>query len=82
MTVFFNRPAPRKHRSAMVWIAGSPAMEPITYLVIVWATYGSQRTTSALESIPQASLEQCQANVELIQEWQPKASARCIDGIK
>ena len=52
----------------MVWIAGSPAMEPITYLVIVWATYGSQRTTSALESIPQASLEQCQANVELIQE--------------
>ena len=82
MTVFFNRPAQRKHRSAMVWIAGSPAMEPITYLVIVWATYGSQRTTSALESIPQASLEQCQANVELIQEWQPKASARCIDGIK
>ncbi len=57
-------------------------MEPITYLVIVWATYGSQRTTSALESIPQASLEQCQANVELIQEWQPKASACCIDGIK
>ena len=57
-------------------------MEPITYLVIVWATYGSQRTTSALESIPQASLEQCQANVELIQEWQPIASARCIDGIK
>ena len=57
-------------------------MEPITYLVIVWATYGSQRTTSALESIPQASLEQCQANVELIQEWEPKASARCIDGIK
>ena len=57
-------------------------MEPITYLVIVWATYGSQRTTSALESIPQASLEQCQANVELIKEWQPKASARCIDGIK
>ena len=57
-------------------------MEPITYLVIVWATYGSQRTTSALESIPQASLEQCQANVELIQEWQPKARARCIDGIK
>ena len=82
MTVFFNRPAPLKHRSAMVWIAGSPAMEPITYLVIVWATYGSQRTTSALESIPQASLEQCQANVELIQEWQPIASARCIDGIK
>ena len=57
-------------------------MEPITYLVIVWAAYGSQRTTSALESIPQALLEQCQANVELIQEWQPKASACCIDGIK
>ena len=56
-------------------------MEPITYLVIVWATYGSQRTTSALESIPQASLEQCRANVELIQEWQPKASARCIEGV-
>ncbi|QNJ00429.1 hypothetical protein SynA1562_01599 [Synechococcus sp. A15-62] len=43
-------------------------MEPITYLVIVWATYGSHRTTSALESI-------------LIQEWQPKASARCIEGV-
>ena len=57
-------------------------MEPITYLVIVWATYGSQRTTSALESIPQASIEQCQANVKLIEEWQPKASARCIEGIK
>ena len=57
-------------------------MEPITYLVIVWATYGSQRTTSALESIPQASIEQCQANVKLIEEWQPKARARCIEGIK
>lgn len=57
-------------------------MEPITYLAIVWATYGSYRTAAALESIPQASLEQCQANVELIQEWQPKASARCIEGIK
>ena len=57
-------------------------MEPITYLVIVWATYGSYRTAAALESIPQASLEQCQANVELPQEWLPKASARCIDGIK
>ena len=56
-------------------------MEPITYLVIVWAIYGSQRTTSALESIPQASIEQCQANVKLIEEWQPKASARCIEGI-
>ena len=56
-------------------------MEPITYLVIVWATYGSYRTTSALESILQASLEQCRANVELIQEWQPKASARCIEGV-
>ena len=57
-------------------------MEPITYLVIVWATYSNQKTTAALESIPQASMEQCQANVELIQEWQPKASARCIEGIK
>ena len=57
-------------------------MEPITYLVIVWATYGSQRTTSALESIPQASIEQCQANVKLIEKWQPKASARFIEGIK
>ena len=57
-------------------------MEPITYLVIVWATYGAHRTTAALESIPQSSLEQCQANVELIQEWQPKASARCIEGIR
>ena len=56
-------------------------MEPITYLVIVWATYGSDRTSAALESIPQASLEQCQANVELTLEWQPKASARCIEGV-
>ena len=59
-------------------------MEPITYLVIVWATYSSfnNRAAAAIESIPQASMEQCQANVELIQEWQRKASARCIEGIK
>ena len=57
-------------------------MEPITYLVIVWATFNNHRTAAALESIPQASMEQCKANVELIQEWQPKASARCIQGIR
>ncbi len=57
-------------------------MEPITYLVIVWATYGAHRTTAAMESIPQSSLKQCQSNVELIQEWQPKASARCIEGVR
>ncbi len=57
-------------------------MEPVTYLVIVWATFASHRTAAALESIPQASLEQCQANVEMIQDWQPKASARCIDGVR
>ena len=57
-------------------------MEPITWLMITWATYGAHRTTAALEKIPQASMEQCQANVELIQEWQRKASARCIEGIK
>ena len=43
-------------------------MEPITYLVIVWATFNTHKTAAALEKIPQASLEQCQANVELIQE--------------
>ena len=57
-------------------------MEPITYLVIVWATFSNYRPAAALESIPQASMEQCQANVEFIQDWQPKASARCIEGVK
>ena len=57
-------------------------MEPITYLVVIWATFSSERTAAAWEKIPQASLAQCQANVEMIQEWQPKASARCIKGIK
>ena len=57
-------------------------MEPITYLVVIWATFSAERTAAAREMIPQASLAQCQANVEMIQDWQPKASARCIEGIK
>ena len=57
-------------------------MEPITWLVITWATYGAHRTTAALEKIPQASMEQCSANAERIIEWQPKASAKCIDGVR
>ncbi|MDA7677586.1 hypothetical protein N8561_01710 [bacterium] len=57
-------------------------MEPITYLVVVWATYNAHKTAAAFEKIPQASMAQCQANVELILDWQPKASARCIEGIK
>jgi len=56
--------------------------EPITWLVITWATYGAHRTTAALEKIPQASMEQCSANAERIIEWQPKASAKCIDGVR
>jgi len=50
--------------------------------VITWATYGAHRTTAALEKIPQASMEQCSANAERIIEWQPKASAKCIEGVR
>ena len=57
-------------------------MEPITWLVITWATYGSRQTTAALEKIPQASMEQCTVNAELITEWQPKESVKCIEGIR
>ena len=57
-------------------------MEPITYLVIVWAAFHNSRVAAAIESIPQASMEQCQANVVLVEEWQRKTSARCIEGIK
>ena len=56
-------------------------MEPITWLMITWATYGAHRTTAALEKIPQESMEQCIANADLITEWQPKASTKCIEGI-
>ncbi|WP_415410091.1 hypothetical protein ACLM45_00830 [Synechococcus sp. A10-1-5-9] len=57
-------------------------MEPITWLVITWATYGAHRTTAALEKIPQASMEQCSENAKRIIEWQPKASAKCIEGVR
>jgi len=57
-------------------------MEPITWLVITWATYGAHRTTAALEKIPQASMEQCMENSRVIQSWQPKASAKCIEGVR
>ncbi len=56
-------------------------MEPITWLMITWATYGAQRTTAALEKVPQASREQCDFNASLIKSWQPKASTLCIEGI-
>ena len=57
------------------------AMEPITWLIITWATYGAHRTTAALEKVPQASREQCEANAALIKAWQPKASTLCIEGL-
>ncbi|KZR88536.1 hypothetical protein [Synechococcus sp. MIT S9508] len=57
-------------------------MESITWLVITWATYGAHRTTAALEKIPQASMEQCMENSRVIQSWQPKASAKCIEGVR
>ena len=57
-------------------------MEPITWLVITWATYGAQRTTAALEKIPPASMDQCMANSRLITDWQPKASVKCIEGVQ
>ncbi len=57
-------------------------MEPITWLVITWATYGAQRTTAALEKIPQASMEQCLSNSKVIKNWQPKASVNCIEGVQ
>ena len=56
-------------------------MEPITWLIITWATYGAHRTTAALEKVPQASREQCEANAALIKAWQPKASTLCIEGL-
>ena len=49
--------------------------------MITWATYGAQRTTAALEKVPQASREQCDFNASLIKSWQPKASTLCIEGI-
>ena len=58
------------------------SMEPITWLVITWATYGAQRTTAALEKIPQASMEQCLSNSKVIKNWQPKASVKCIEGVQ
>ena len=57
-------------------------MEPITWLIITWATYSPHRTTAALEKVPQANMQQCQANAELIKAWQPKASVKCIEGIR
>tara|TARA_B100001758_G_C18037379_1_gene416265 strand:+ start:446 stop:634 length:189 start_codon:yes stop_codon:yes gene_type:complete len=57
------------------------AMEPITWLMITWATYGAHRTTAALEKVPQASRVQCEANAERIKAWQPKASTLCIEGL-
>ena len=57
------------------------AMEPITWLIITWATYGAHRTTAALEKVPQASRDQCEANATLIKAWQPKASTLCIEGL-
>tara|TARA_B100001057_G_scaffold360723_1_gene363072 strand:+ start:990 stop:1169 length:180 start_codon:yes stop_codon:yes gene_type:complete len=57
-------------------------MEPITWLVITWATYGAHRTTAALEKIPQASMKQCMENSRVIESWQPKASAKCIEGVR
>ena len=56
-------------------------MEPITWLIITWATYGVHRTTAALEKVPQTSREQCEANATLIKAWQPKASTICIEGL-
>ena len=58
------------------------SMEPITWLVITWATYGAQRTTAALEKIPQSSMEQCMSNSKVIKNWQPKASVKCIEGVQ
>ena len=58
------------------------SMEPITWLVITWATYGAQRTTAALEKIPQSSMEQCMSNSKVIKNWQPKASVKCIEGVR
>jgi len=57
-------------------------MEPITWLVITWATYGAPRTTAALEKIPQASMDQCMENSRVIKSWQPKASTQCIEGVR
>jgi hypothetical protein len=56
-------------------------MEPITWLIITWATYGAHRTTAALEKVPQVSRDQCEANATLIKAWQPKASTICIEGL-
>ena len=55
-------------------------MEPITWLIITWATYGAHRTTAALEKVPQTSRDQCEANATLIKAWQPKATTICIEG--
>ena len=57
-------------------------MEPITWLIITWATYASHRTTAAFEKVPQANMQQCQANAELITAWQPNASVKCIEGVR
>ena len=43
--------------------------------------YGAHRTTAALEKVPQASRDQCEANATLIKAWQPKASTLCIEGL-
>ncbi len=52
--------------------------EPITWLIIAWATYSPHRTTASLEKVPQANMQQCQANDDLVAAWQPKASVKCI----
>ena len=57
-------------------------IELITWLVITWATDDAQRTTAALEKTPQASMEQCLSNSKVIKNWQPKASVKCIEGIR
>lgn len=57
-------------------------MEPITWLIITWATYGAHRTTAAMEKIPQASMEQCMSNSVVIKQWQPKSSTKCIEGVR
>ena len=57
-------------------------MEPITWLVITWATYGAQRTTAAMVKNPPGLHGECSQIPKLITEWQPKASVKCIEGVQ
>ncbi len=57
-------------------------MEPITYLVIFFTWYGSkQAITADIESIPQSSMEQCEANGAELKGLFSEVKYKCIEGI-